>query len=126
MVWTRRALSLLVWLAALGVAAMAASPVSADEPSPKVNEYGIPVDTSGDLVTPVLLMLVLVTAGMIAAAVVAVRLRREAAALPRPTDPSAWWTCASCSALNAGDRDTCFSCRSGRPPPGLGPTPPPE
>ncbi len=115
---------LVAWLMALAAGAAVTSPVSAADPTPQVNEFGIPVDPSGDLVLPMLLVLVVVVGGLIAAAIVAYRLRREAAALPHATDTSAWWQCAECGATNAGDRDACFSCRVGRPPGGPS-TPPP-
>jgi hypothetical protein len=84
--------------------------------TPKLNEFGVPADTSGNMVLPVIVGLVVATALLVVAAYVVWRLGRAKDALPKPSRPDAWWTCATCGTLNTGDRDVCFSCQASRPP----------
>lgn len=82
--------------------------------TPDLNEFGIPVDPTNNMVQPVLLGLVVATLLLVAAAYVVWRLGRQKDALPKPGRPDAWWTCGSCGTLNTGDRDSCFSCHAAR------------
>jgi hypothetical protein len=100
------------------VAAVAASLVIAacgqDPQAPDLNEYGIPVDPTNNMVMPVLFGLVVATGLLVVAAYVVWRLGREKDALPKPGREDAWWTCGGCGTLNTADRDACFSCHASR------------
>ena len=107
--------------------------LAACNPSPQpseVNESGIPIDLTGNVVLPVLLGLVVSTLLLIIAAYVAWRLGRAKDALPKPGDRASWWACAACGTLNSADREACFACHASRQreptgsPPGTGPEPP--
>lgn len=59
--------------------------------------------------------------GLAVVGVVALRLApRRVTARLSPEAPLAWWICASCRAVNAAGRFTCYACRADAPNPAAG------
>lgn len=91
--------------------------VLAADPTPGPGPATVEVDLGTEPLLPYIAALLVTSVALMIVGFVAMRVNRRPTAGARRRGSAAWWSCPSCAASNAGDRETCFACTAPRTPP---------